>query len=417
MDTANSELGPNTIAKFLFTSGSASQPKAVITTHRMLCVNQQMLLQTFPCFAEEPPVLVDWLPWNHTFGGSHNGIALYNGGTLYIDGGRPTASQFGQTIRNLREISPTVFFNVPKGWELLVDALEDDADLRSTFFARMKLFFFAGAGLSQTVWDRLDAVAEKHLGARIRVMSGLGMTEASPSCTFTTGPLAKAGYIGLPATGCELKLIPADGKLEACVMGPHITPGYWRAPEQTARAFDSEGYYRTGDAVRFCDPTQPGIGLMFDGRLVEDFKLNSGTFVSVGPLRTRVTSAGAPYVQDVVVTGINRDAIGLLIFPRMEHCRRLADGSNSLGAAQVLAHANVRQFFTELLRRLNEQGNRLGIADRPDLADGRTGLDRSSRANRQGFDQPQRRLVTPHRVGQRPLRGRPSGDHSMLIRS
>lgn len=386
VDAANGELGPDTIAKFLFTSGSASQPKAVITTHRMLCVNQQMLLQTFPCFGEEPPVLVDWLPWNHTFGGSHNvGIALYNGGTLYIDDGRPTASQFGRTIRNLREISPTVFFNVPKGWELLADALEDDEDLRCTFFARVKLFFFAGAGLSQAVWDRLDAVAEKHLGARICVMSGLGMTEASPSCTFTTGPLVKAGYVGLPAPSCELKLVPTDGKLEARAKGPHIMPGYWRAPEQTVRAFDGEGYYCTGDAVRFHDPEQPEIGLMFDGRLAEDFKLSSGTFVSVGPLRARVTSAGVPYVEDVVITGINRDSIGLLIFPRMEHCRRLVDGSTSIETAQVLAHANVRRFFTDLLRRLNDTAtgsasriDRILLMDEPASIDHRELTDKGS---------------------------------------
>jgi feruloyl-CoA synthase len=315
-DTAFAATGPDSIAKFLFTSGSTKLPKAVITTQRMLCANQQMLLQTFPVFGEAPPVLVDWLPWNHTFGGSHNvGIVLYNGGTLYIDDGKPTPQHFAETLRNLREISPTAYLTVPKGWEELVAALEVDAELRDMFFARIKLFFFAGAGLSQAVWDRLDAVAEAHCGERIRMMAGIGMTETSPSCTFTTGPLAMAGYVGLPAPGCEVKLVPVDGKLEGRFRGPHVMPGYWRSPEQSAAVFDEEGFYCSGDALKLADPEHPEWGLMFDGRIAEDFKLNTGVFVSVGPLRTRVIMAGAPYIQDVVVTAPNRECIGLLVFP------------------------------------------------------------------------------------------------------
>ncbi len=221
-DQAFNATGPDSIAKFLFTSGSTKLPKAVITTQRMLCANQQMLLQTFPVFGEEPPVLVDWLPWNHTFGGSHNvGIVLYNGGTFYLDAGKPTAQGFAETLRNLKEVSPTAYLTVPKGWEELVSALEQDAELRECFFARMKLFFFAAAGLSQSVWDRLDRVAEQHCAERIRMMAGLGMTEAAPSCTFTTGPLSMAGYIGLPAPGCEVRLVPVDGKFEGRFRGPH----------------------------------------------------------------------------------------------------------------------------------------------------------------------------------------------------
>lgn len=363
VDEANRALTGDSIAKFLFTSGSTKMPKAVTTTHRMLCSNQQMLLQTFPCFGEEPPVLVDWLPWNHTFGGSHNvGIALYNGGTLYIDDGKPTAQGFNETLRNLHEIAPTVFFNVPKGWELLADALEQDEALRKMFFSRVNLFFFAGAGLSQAAWDKLERITEAHCGERIRVMSGLGMTEASPSCTFTTGPLMCAGYVGLPTPDCELKLVPIDGKLEARFRGPHIMPGYWRSPAQTAEVFDEEGYYCTGDALRFADPEHPEIGLMFDGRIAEDFKLSSGTFVSVGPLRARIISEGAPYVMDVVLTGINRDDIGALVFPRLEHCCRIAGASEDVNAAELLASQPVRDYFAQLLKRVN--ANASGSASR-----------------------------------------------------
>ncbi|WP_449105647.1 feruloyl-CoA synthase [Pseudomonas mohnii] len=353
-DQAFDATGPDCIAKFLFTSGSTQLPKAVITTQRMLCANQQMLLQTFPVFGEEPPVLVDWLPWNHTFGGSHNvGIVLYNGGTFYLDDGKPTAQGFAETLRNLKEVSPTAYLTVPKGWEELVNALEQDAELRERFFARMKLFFFAAAGLSQSVWDRLDRVAELHCAERIRMMAGLGMTEAAPSCTFTTGPLSMAGYIGLPAPGCEVRLVPVDGKFEGRFRGPHIMPGYWRAPEQTAEAFDEQGFYRSGDALKLADPHQPQLGLMFDGRIAEDFKLSSGVFVSVGPLRNRAVLEGSPYVQDLVITAPDRECLGALVFPRLYECRRLAGLNADASDAEVLESAPVRQWFFDWLQRLN----------------------------------------------------------------
>jgi len=354
VDAANAAVGPDTILKFLFTSGSTKKPKAVVTTHGMLTSNQQMLLQTFPFFGEEPPVLVDWLPWNHTFGGSHNvGIALYNGGTLYLDDGKPTPRDFEETLKNLREISPTVYFNVPKGFDMLAEALVHDRALAATFFARVKLFFCAGAGLSQAAWDRLDAVALACCGETVRIMTGLGMTETAPSCTFGTGDIVRAGYVGLPAPGCRVKLVPVDSKYEARFAGPHVMPGYWRAPHLTAEAFDEEGYYRTGDALRFYDPERPELGFVFDGRIAEDFKLATGTFVSVGPLRARVISQGAPYVQDAVVTGINREAVGLLVFPRMEHCRPLADLPAAATVEEVLASAPVRAVFARLLADLN----------------------------------------------------------------
>jgi feruloyl-CoA synthase len=354
VDAANAAVGPDSIAKFLFTSGSTKLPKAVITTQRMLCANQQMLLQTFPSFGDKPPVLLDWLPWSHTFGGSHNiGIALYNGGSYYIDDGKPTARDFAVTVRNLKEIAPTVFFNVPKGWELLTAALENDAALCRHFFSQMELFFFAGAGLSQAAWDALERVSESQCGQRIRIMAGLGMTETAPSCTFTTGPVMMAGYVGLPAPACEVKLVKVDGKYEARFRGPHVMPGYWRAPEATAEAFDEEGYYRSGDAVRFVDPARPELGLMFDGRIAEDFKLSSGTFVSVGPLRARVISSGAPYIQDVVVAGIDRDSIGLLVFPRLDQCQLLSGLGDDADAAAILASAPVREHFQRLLAQWN----------------------------------------------------------------
>jgi feruloyl-CoA synthase len=354
VDAANAASGPDTIAKFLFTSGSTKLPKAVTTTQRMLCANQQMLLQSFPAFGDKPPVLLDWLPWSHTFGGSHNlGIALYNGGSYYIDDGKPTPRDFATTVRNLKDIAPTVFFNVPKGWELLTAALRDDPALCRHFFSQMELFFFAGAGLSQAAWDALEQVSEQQCGQRIRIMAGLGMTETAPSCTFTTGPVMMAGYVGLPAPACEVKLAPVDGKYEARFRGPHVMPGYWRAPEATAAAFDEEGYYCSGDAVRFVDPDQPELGLMFDGRIAEDFKLSSGTFVSVGPLRARVISAGAPYIQDVVVAGIDRDSIGLLVFPRMDQCLALSGLGAGADAAAILSSATVRGHFRQLLAELN----------------------------------------------------------------
>lgn len=359
-DAAFAATGPDTIAKFLFTSGSTRLPKAVITTQRMLCANQQMLLQTFPVFAEEPPVLVDWLPWNHTFGGSHNlGIVLYNGGSFYLDAGKPTPQGFAETLRNLREISPTAYLTVPKGWEELVKALEQDGELREVFFARIKLFFFAAAGLSQSIWDRLDRIAEQHCGERIRMMAGLGMTEAAPSCTFTTGPLSMAGYIGLPAPGCEVKLVPVGDKLEGRFRGPHIMPGYWRAAQQTAEVFDEEGFYCSGDALKLADPRQARLGLMFDGRIAEDFKLSSGVFVSVGPLRNRAVLEGSPYVQDIVVAAPDRECLGILVFPRLPECRQLAGLAAAASDAEVLASAPVREWFGAWLERLNRdaQGN------------------------------------------------------------
>jgi feruloyl-CoA synthase len=368
VDVAHAALGPSTIAKFLFTSGSTKQPKGVINTHGMMCANQQMLAQTLAFLTDEPPVLVDWLPWNHTFGGNHNvGITLYNGGTLYIDEGKPTAKGIATTLRNLREIAPTIYFNVPKGFEEIAAAMESDAALRESLFSRVKAFMFAGAGLSQAVWDRLDRLGEATVGERIPIFTGLGMTETSPSCTFAVRAAdVRSGHIGLPCPGVEAKLVPdGDGayaKTEIRFRGPHVMPGYWREPELSAEAFDEEGFYRTGDAVRWIDPADLAKGLLFDGRIAEDFKLDTGTFVSVGPLRAKLIAEGAPCVQDAVVAGINRSEIAVLVFPRLDACAALAGLPLDSAATVLLQHPAVRDFFQRLADRLWEGGT--GSANR-----------------------------------------------------
>ncbi|MBM0106296.1 feruloyl-CoA synthase [Steroidobacter sp. S1-65] len=330
LDAAHARTNAGTIAKFLLTSGSTGQPKAVITTNRMLCSNAHMLRQAMPFLVDDPPVLLDWLPWNHTFGGSHNvGLVVSNGGSLYIDDGKPTPAGIQETLRNLREIAPTVYFNVPKGFEMLAHHLANDAQLRRHFYSRLRAYFFGGAALAQHTWDALDEAALKERGERIPMLAGLGATETGPSVTFTTPAAARAGVIGLPAKGNIVKLAPVAEKLELRVQGPNVTPGYWRQPELTAAAFDEEKFYRLGDAVRLLDESDPTRGLQFDGRIGEDFKLSNGTWVSVGPLRAELIAALSPMAQDVVIAGLNADYLAVLIVPDPRGCGHVLGASDS----------------------------------------------------------------------------------------
>ncbi len=375
VDAAIAATGPDTITKFLFTSGSTKLPKAVINTQRMWCANQQQMVQSMPVLAEQPLVLVDWLPWNHTFGGNHNfGMVVYHGGTLYIDDGKPTPALMHETLRNLREVAPTVYFNVPTGFEAIANAMKTDDLLRKTLLSRVKMFFYAGAALAQPVWDSLYESEEREIGQRIVMGTGLGMTESGPFGIFVTNPYVKAGDLGLPTPGLELKLVDMEGKTEVRYKGPNITPGYWRAPQDTADAFDEEGFFKTGDAVKWIDETDIHLGLKFDGRIAEDFKLATGTFVSVGPLRAKIIAAGAPYIQDVVLTGLNLKEVGAMVFPTPK-VRELsglpADASlhDVLESAPVLAH--FQTVVNELAKTATGSANRIArlclLADAPTI--------------------------------------------------
>ncbi|MES2584538.1 MAG: feruloyl-CoA synthase [Pseudomonadota bacterium] len=362
VDAAMAATGPDTITKFLFTSGSTKLPKAVINTQRMWCANQQQMCQSLPVLTEDPLVLVDWLPWNHTFGGNHNvGMVLYNGGTLYIDDGKPTPALVGETLRNLRDIAPTVYFNVPTGFEAIAQAMQTDAQLRSKLLSRVKMFFYAGASLAQPIWDSLFASEEAEVGERIVMATGMGMTESGPFGLFVTHPGVKSGDLGVPTPGLDIKLVASGDKTELRYRGPNITPGYWRAPEETAAHLDDEGFFCTGDAVQWIDETDVHQGLRFDGRIAEDFKLATGTFVSVGPLRARITAAGAPYIQDVVLTGINCKEVGAMVFPT-QAVRKLSPLPADAAMADVLACEAVIAHFQTVLNTLASQAT--GSANR-----------------------------------------------------
>lgn len=352
VDAAMAATGPDTIAKFLFTSGSTKMPKAVINTHRLWCANQQQMAQSMPVLTERELVLVDWLPWNHTFGGNHNfGMTVFHGGTLYIDDGKPTPALMHETLRNLREIAPTVYFNVPTGFEAIAHAMQTDDLLRQTLLSRVQMFFYAGAALAQPIWDSLYASQEREVGERIVMGTGLGMTESGPFGIFVTNPFVQAGDLGVPTPGLELKLVDTEGKTEVRYRGPNITPGYWRAPKETTEAFDEEGFFKTGDAVKWIDESNAHLGLKFDGRIAEDFKLATGTFVSVGPLRAKIIAAGAPFIQDAVLTGINLKEVGAMIFPTPA-VRVLSGLPADASLADVLASAPVLAKFQGVVNTL-----------------------------------------------------------------
>ena len=316
VEAAHAAVGPDTIAKFLFTSGSTGTPKAVINTQGMWCANQAMIASMFLFFREEPPVIVDWAPWHHTAAGNHDfGLVLYNGGSYYIDEGKPLPGAIEATVRNLREVAPTWYFNVPKGYEALLPYLRQDDKLRRNFFSRLRVLWFAGAAIAQHVFDEMKALALATRGEPVPFLTGFGATETAPYALGRMWETADASNMGLPPPGVEMKLVPLAGKYEARLKGPHITPGYWRQPELTAAAFDEEGYYRLGDAFVFASDRDPGEGLLYRGRIAEDFKLATGTWVHVGPLRARFVEHFAPLVRDVVFAGEGRSELGALVFP------------------------------------------------------------------------------------------------------
>jgi feruloyl-CoA synthase len=358
VDAAHAKVGPDSIAKILFTSGSTGVPKGVINTQRMLCSNQAMIRGSLAFIADEPPVLVDWPPWNHTFGGNHDfGMVLHNGGSLYIDEGKPLPGAIEATVRNLREVAPTIYLNVPKGFEMLLPYLRSDAGLRQNFFSRMKVLFYAGASLAQHIWDELQQMAVATTAERIIFLSSLGSTETAPAALARMWESEQPGNIGLPMRGVELKLVPSDGKFEARYRGPNITPGYWRRPDLTKETFDDEGFYKMGDALKFADANDPGKGLLFDGRLAEDFKLATGTWVSAGALRGQFVDHFAPLVRDAVIAGADRDDIAVLVFPDVEACRKAAGLAADVPAAAVLGDPKVRAEFQSRLNALARQSS------------------------------------------------------------
>jgi feruloyl-CoA synthase len=343
----------DTVVKFLFTSGSTKLPKAVINTQRMICANQQQLYQSKPSVFDVPPVLMDWPPWSHTFGGNHNFfLVLFHGGTMYINDGKPTPALIGQTIRNLTEIAPTVYYDVPIGFELLAAEMKTHAALRKNLLSRVRMFFYAGAALAQPVWDSLYEIQEQELGYRIPMTSGLGMTESAPFALFVTHLEVQAGDLGLPCAGMQVKLVASGDKLEVRYKGPNITPGYWRNPDATREAFDEEGFLCTGDAVKWIDDHNIHLGLKFDGRVAEDFKLATGTFVSVGPMRAKIIAAGAPYLQDAVITGLNMKEVGALLIPALIPCRKHLGLPDTATPADVAAHPLMQAAMQTMLNQL-----------------------------------------------------------------
>ena len=352
--TAFAGLRPDGIAKILFTSGSTGTPKGVLNTHRMLAANQQMMRQAWPFLGEERPVIVDWLPWSHTFGGNHNvNMMLSSGGTLYVDGGRPVPGLFAQTIQNLTDVPPTIYFNVPAGYAQLVPVLEADPEFAIRFFSRLRLMFNAAAALPAALRDRLAAVAERTAGRRIPVTGSWGTTETAPAVTSAHFAFSDARCIGVPLPGAEVKLVQADGDAyEIRARGPMVTPGYFGRPDLTAEAFDADGFYRTGDAVAFAAPADPSAGLVFRGRIAEDFKLATGTFVRAGAMRTRVLSA-VPLLSDVVLAGENADFVCVLAWLNVAEAVRLL-GAKPESDGEVIADERLHRLLAQALAVYND---------------------------------------------------------------
>ena len=354
---AAARVGRETIAKFLFTSGSTGMPKAVINTHGMICSNSQMKRQVAPCLTEEPPVMVDWAPWNHTAGSNSNfSIILHNGGTLYIDPGKPTAALFRQSLELLRRVAPTIYFNVPRGYELLIPHLESDRTFREHFFRRLKFLWYAAASMQPATWFDLERLAVEAVGHRILTVTGLGMTETAPIALFGNVQANGPGVVGIPVPGVELKLIPHEDSFEVRYRGPNVTPGYWRDAKATEAAFDEQGFFCSGDLLSFIDPERPQRGLRFDGRINEDFKLSSGTKVSAGKLRLDSLDAFRPLANEVVVCGADRNDVRILVFPDWEVCSAAAGLSRAATPREIASSPALRAVFHERLRKLSAAG-------------------------------------------------------------
>jgi len=341
--------GPDTVAKLLFTSGSTGVPKGVVNTHRMLCSNQAMLRAIWPFLAHEPPIMVDWLPWSHTFGANHNlNLALFNGGTIYIDDGKPAPPLFGRTLSALSDVPPTLYFNVPAGYALLAPALENDPELAGRFFSRLRFMFYAAAALPDALAARLRKLAADHADHDVPLTSSWGTTETAPCATSMHYLGAPTGCIGVPIPGCTIKLAPVGDRLEIRVKGPNVTPGYFGQPELTRAAFDEDGFYRSGDAVTLLDDRDPNRGMAFDGRIAENFKLLTGTWVAAGALRTRLISA-AGVLSDAVICGQDAAYAAALAWVNQAEARRVTGASEDV----ALDDPALREHLAGALRSLN----------------------------------------------------------------
>ncbi len=409
---ARAALTPDSIGKFLLTSGSTGHPKAVVNTQRMLCSTHEMLREALPFFKHEPPVLVEWLPWAHTFGSNSSfGLILYNGGTFYLDEGRPTPAGIAATVNNLREIAPTIFFNVPKGFEELLPHLNSDEALRKTFFSRVKMLFYAGAGLSQPIFDGYRELSARVTGQPLPWTTSLGSTETGPGALVNVQGLSRPGLVGVPHRGVELKLVPNGTKLECRLRGPNITPGYWRRPDLTKAAFDEEGFYQIGDALKLAEPGDWDAGFVFDGRVSEDFKLATGTWVSVGPLRIAVLNQFEPLAQDVVIAGQDCDDVGALVFPNFATLAQIAP---ELPPQAAVHDSRVKAAFAEKLRAMaaastgsSTRVTRLALLTEP------PSIDRGEVTDKGSLNQ--RLLLVNRKADVDALYGRNTGDNEVRL--